>query len=175
MREGAATRLATVAGICALAIAVMLIWALPGSARAAPVVSPSGQITSCYVKKGRAKGTLRVVPAGKRCKKGERRLTWNAQGPQGQTGGQGGTGGTGESGLQSQITDLRSQISQLTSQLTQLTGQLNQLCAAVPTLVTQLNTIRTVLDGLSLGGIIPIGLVLDVTGLPAALPAFACP
>jgi hypothetical protein len=164
-------RLGPAAGLLALAVVVLLIWAMPGSSEAAGVVGPSGQISSCYKKKGKAKGTLRVVPAGKRCKKGEKRLTWNGQGPQGQTGGQGdtgATGGAGDSGLQTQITELKSQIEQLTAQL-------NQLCAVVPTLVTQLNSIRTVLNTLSLGGVIPIGLVLDVTGVPAALPAFACP
>jgi hypothetical protein len=180
MRERAAIpgiRQLPLPGLLALAVAVILIWVLPGSAQAASVVGPGGQINGCYKKKGKAKGTLRVVPAGKRCKKGEKRLAWNAQGPQGQTGGQGGTGATGgqgDAGLQSQITDLRNQITQLTSQLAELTGQLNSLCAVVPTLVTQLNSIRTVLNTLSLGGVIPVGLVLDVTGVPAALPSFAC-
>jgi hypothetical protein len=88
MTESPATRLTPIAGLCALALAAVLIWVLPGSAEA--VVGPNGQISGCYKEKGKAKGTLRVVPAGKRCKKGEKRLAWNAHGPQGQTGGQGG-------------------------------------------------------------------------------------
>lgn len=199
MNETAANRLLPLAGACALAIAVLLIWVLPGSAQAASVVGPGGQISGCYKKGGKAKGTLRVVPPGKRCQKGEKRLNWSAQGPQGQTGGQGTTGGTGDSGLQSQINDLRTQVTELTSQLTDLVGQVNslqgilsgvtnqelldaigatplvnQLCTEVPELVDQLNSVRTVLNNLSLGGIIPVGLVLNVTGVPAALPAFAC-
>ncbi len=202
MHEGASNRLVPLACLCALAIVALLVWALPGSAQAASVVGPGGQISGCYLKKGKAKGALRVVPAGKRCKKGEKRLTWNAQGPQGQTGDQGatgGTGGTGASGLQTQIDTLKTQVTQLTSQLTALTDQVtqldgilsgvtnqdlldaigatplvNQLCTEVPTVVNQLNSVRTVLNNLSLGGIIPVGLVLNVTGVPAALPGFAC-
>jgi hypothetical protein len=167
-------------GLSVLAIAVMLIWIVPGSADAASVVGPSGQISSCYKKKGKAKGALRVVPAGKRCKKGEKRLTWNGQGQQGQTGGQGGTGGTGsagDAGLQSQITELKSQITQLTSQLTALTGQVNSLCSEVGTLVTQTNGTLTGLGAPSLTGtLLGLGsLGLGFPSLPSALSPYSCP
>jgi hypothetical protein len=180
MHETAASRLSPIAALSALAIAALLIAIVPGSARAAPVVGPNGQITGCYKKKGKAKGTLRVVPAGKRCKKGEKRLGWNAQGPQGQNGGQGGTGatgGTGDSGLQSQITDLKNQITQLTSQLTALTAQVNSLCGEVGTLVTQGNSTLTGLGAPSLTGtLLGLGsLGLSFPSLPSALSAYNCP
>jgi hypothetical protein len=184
MRERAAIRLLPIAGVCALATFVLLVWALPGTAEAASVVSPSGQITGCAKKKGKAKGTLRVVPAGKRCRKGEQRLTWNATGPQGQTGGQGGTGTAGTAGLQSQITSLQTQISELTSQITQLTsqltaltGQVDSLCGEVGTVVTQTNGILTGLGAPSLTGtLLGLGsLGLSFPSLPSALSPFSCP
>lgn len=189
------------AGLCALAIAALLIWVLPASAQAS-VVGPDGQISSCYKKKGKGKGTLRVVPAGKRCRKGERKLTWNAQGPPGQTGGQGGTGatgGSGDNGLQSQITDLKNQVTQLTSQLTALTGQVatlqgilsgvsngdllgalasvDSLCGQVGALTTQSNGILTGLGAPSLTGtLLSLGnLGLSFPSLPSSLGAFSCP
>jgi hypothetical protein len=184
MHESAAIpaiRLGSLPGLLALAIVVMLIWVVPGSAQAASVVGPSGQISSCYKKKGKAKGALRVVPAGKRCKKGEKRLTWNGQGQQGQTGGQGGTGSTGsagDAGLQSQITELKSQITQLTSQLTQLTGQVTALQSNVSSLCGELSSVvgftagvSDVFDALDLG--LPL---LDLGNLiPTPLTAYTCP
>jgi hypothetical protein len=180
MHETAASRLTSNAAFCAVAIVMLLIAVLPGSANAASVVGPSGQITGCYKKKGKAKGTLRVVPAGKKCKKGEKRLGWNTQGPQGQNGGQGGTGatgGTGDSGLLSQITDLKTQITQLTSQLTQLTSQVTSLCSQVDTLTTQANSTLTGLGAPSLTGtLLGLGtLGLSFPSLPSALSPYACP
>jgi hypothetical protein len=135
------------------------------------------------VKKGKAKGSLRVIPAGKRCKKGEKKLTWNAQGPQGQTGGQGGsgatggTGGIGDTGLQGQIDDLKSQVSSLTSQLAALTTQFDSLCGEVGTLVTKTNGILTGLGAPSLTGtLLGLGtLGLAFPSLPSGLSPFTCP
>jgi peptidoglycan hydrolase CwlO-like protein len=180
MPAPAASRLRSIAALCALSIAVLLIGVLPASANAASVVGPSGQINGCYKKKGKAKGTLRVVPAGKKCKKGEKRLGWNTQGPQGQNGGQGGTGttgGTGDSGLLTQITDLKSQITQLTSQLTQLTAQVTSLCGQVDTLTTQANSTLTGLGAPNLTGtLLGLGsLGLSFPSLPSALTPYTCP
>ena len=70
---------------------------------------PSGsQITACYAKKS---GALRVVKAGKRCKRGERKIAWTkngargtrgirgARGSQGPEGGNGARGATGPAGV----------------------------------------------------------------------------
>src|SRR4051794_15907781 len=178
----------------AAGLAAVLILALAVSPAHAGVISPSGQINGCYVKKGKAKGTLRVVAPGKHCKRSEKRIAWSAQG---QAGGQGtqGTGGNSSqvTQLQDRVTQLESQVTQLTSQLSQVTGVLGSLtntdltsavnsvadvsalCAEAPTLVDQANSLRTVLNGLALGGVIPIGLALTVPSLPAALTPFTCP
>jgi hypothetical protein len=130
-----------------------------GSAHAASVIGPGGQVSSCYVKKGKAKGTLRVVPPGKRCKKGEKSLTLSAQGQAGQTGqtGQSGTqGGSGQtsSSLETRVANLESILSGITNtDLLNAIGsvaRVDSLCAEVPTAVGQLNSIRTVLTGLAL-------------------------
>jgi predicted alpha/beta superfamily hydrolase len=42
------------------------------------------------------------------------------------------------------------------------------------TVVGQLNGVRTVLNGLSLGGVIPLGLLLTVPSIPSALSPFSC-
>ena len=201
--------LRSLAGALAVAGALLLTAAMPRNAHAS-VVGPTGQITGCYVKKGKAKGTLRVVPSGKRCRKGEKPLIWNAQGQQGATGGQGGSGQV-DSSVTSQISSLTTQLSQLNSRVTQLEGVLtgltntdlltavtnatklngitsqdltdavaavadvNSLCTETSTAVTQLNSLRTVLSGLTLGGTIPLGLVLNVPALPSALSPFTCP
>jgi hypothetical protein len=72
---------------------------------------PSGsQITACYAKKS---GALRVLKAGKRCKRGERKIAWTkngargtrgirgARGSQGPEGGNGARGATGPAGVAS--------------------------------------------------------------------------
>jgi hypothetical protein len=174
---------------CALAGALLLSGIAAGDANAAGVVGPTGQVSSCYVKKGKAKGTLRVVPPGHRCRKGEKPLFWNAQGQSGSTGAQGGSGSPGQtdtSSLTTQLTQLQDRVTQLEGVLTGLTNvdllgavgsvaDVNALCSQVPTVVTQLNSVRTVLSGLSLSGIIPLGLGLTVPSIPSALSPFTCP
>jgi hypothetical protein len=182
----------SVAAVCALAGALLLSEIATGDANAAGVVGPSGQISGCYVKKGKAKGTLRVVPPGRRCRKGEKPLSWNAQGQSGQSGSTGAQGGSGTSS-QTDLSSLTTQLSQLQTRVTQLEGVLtgltntdlvgavgavadvNALCTQVPTVVTQLNSVRTVLSGLSLAGVIPVGLGLTVPPIPSALSPFSCP
>jgi hypothetical protein len=171
------------AAVCALAGALLLGGVAAGEAHAAGVVGPSGQVTGCYVKKGKAKGTLRVVPSGKRCRKGEKPLTWNALGQAGQPGQQGSSGTPGGSGqlgsLTTQLSDLQSRVTQLESLLSGLTNTdlltaVSSLCTQMSTVVTQLNSVRTVLSGLSLTGIIPLGLLLNVPSIPSALAPFSC-
>jgi hypothetical protein len=180
-----------------LAGVFLLIAAMPEDANAS-VVGANGQITGCYAKKGKAKGTLRVVPAGRRCRKGEKPVTWNAQGQAGQNGSGGSSGSTSQlDTLTSQVSSLTTQLQSLTSQLSTLqtdVGQLqgvlsgvtntdllnavadtSALCTQMTGAVTQLNALRTVLSGLSLSGIIPVGLGLSVPSLPSALSPFSCP
>jgi hypothetical protein len=174
-----APRIRVIAVLGALTLAILL--AGVGSAHAASVIGPGGQVSSCYVKKGKAKGTLRVVPPGKRCKRNEKPLTLSAQGQPGQagqtgqTGGQGGSGETSKS-LETRVTQLESILSGITNiDLLSTIGSVDSLCAEVPTVVGQLNSVRTVLSGLSLTApLLALG-SLVVPALPAALPAFACP
>jgi hypothetical protein len=112
--------------LCAAACLSLTLGA--ASADAASVVGSDGTISGCYVKKGKRKGALRVVPAKKRCKKGERRVSWHAQGQAGQTGAPGGSGTVTTnhesriSQLETQITDLQSQLAQLQSILAGVTN-----------------------------------------------------
>jgi len=205
MDAPAAPRLRFAAALGGLAIALLLATVGSSSASAASVVGPGGQISGCYVKKGKAKGTLRVVPPGKRCKKGERPVSWGAQGQSGQsgqTGTQGGSGQTGIIALQDRVTQLEDRVTQLQSILagvtntdllgaitnasklngisaSDLTGAIasvDSLCTEVGTqVVPQLNSIRSVLTGLSLSGVIPVGLGLAVPAIPSALASYACP
>ena len=57
---------------------------------------PSGsQITACYAKKS---GALRVLKAGKRCKRGERKIAWTKNGVRGTRGVRGARGARGSQG-----------------------------------------------------------------------------
>ncbi|WP_214327624.1 collagen-like protein [Nonomuraea sediminis] len=58
--------------------------------------SSSGVITAC-VSSG---GSVRVVSASTKCKKGERRLDWNREGPQGPQGAEGARGPQGSQGAE---------------------------------------------------------------------------
>jgi hypothetical protein len=81
----------------ALFATAILFAGLCGSAAAAKPVSKDGKIHTCYKVKGKAKGSLRVVPAGKKCMKGWRKLAWTATSSIGQSGA-GGTSATGAQG-----------------------------------------------------------------------------
>jgi hypothetical protein len=71
---------------------------LVGPATAASPVK-NGQIRACYKVKGKPKGAMRVVK-GKRCRPGERRLTWSVVGAAGAPGANGSQGPRGEQGAQ---------------------------------------------------------------------------
>jgi hypothetical protein len=174
------------AAVCALAGAILLVAIAPGDAHAASVVGPTGQISGCYKKKGKAKGALRVVPPGRHCRKGEKPLSWNAQGQTGTTGAQGTQGATGQlDSLTAQLSQLETRVTQLEGILSGITntdllsaiagfGNVDALCTEMSTVVGQLNGVRTVLNGLSLGGVIPLGLLLTVPSIPSALSPFSC-
>jgi hypothetical protein len=109
-----------------LTAAAMLLVGLCGSASAARSIGKGGSIQACYKVKGKAKGAMRVVPTGKKCKKGERKLAWRMTGAPGQTGaagtggssgsatGQNGTnGGSGTNGTNGNTATLESKIAGL--------------------------------------------------------------
>jgi hypothetical protein len=121
-----------------LTAVVALLMGLVGTATAAAPIGQDGTIHACYRVKGKPKGTLRVVPsAKKRCKRGERKVTWNVAGTSGQTGasGQSGTGGqagaagqagqAGTAGSSGNEVVLQSKIASLSLKLEGLEGILN--------------------------------------------------
>jgi len=86
--------------LCALVAVVLMSAVFAGSAFAAPIAK-NGKVNACYKLKGKAKGAIRVVPANKKCRKGERKLAWGVAGPgsaNGQAGPRGETGATGAAG-----------------------------------------------------------------------------
>jgi hypothetical protein len=54
-----------------------------GAFAATSMVAPDGKLNGCVTKKGKGKGTLRVVASGRRCRRSERAIAWNQRGPQG--------------------------------------------------------------------------------------------
>lgn len=52
---------------------------------------------------------------------------------------------------------------------------LEPLCTQASTLTNQVNGVASSLEGAELGGIVPVGLELLVSGLPSELSAFSCP
>ena len=81
-----------VAAVCLLAV----VGALTASAFGAFATGAAkGRITACAKKRGKAKGLLRLAS---KCKKGERRVTWNAAGRVGPAGPAGNPGSAGSPG-----------------------------------------------------------------------------
>jgi hypothetical protein len=136
------------------AMLTLLGGAVGGSASASTKVK--GKVHACVIKKGDAKGLMRFSPSGK-CKHGENKLTWNKRGKAGAQGPTGATGATGGGGSDT------------------LTASVSALCTQLSTVTTQLNSLETVISGLDLTGIIPVGLILTVPPLPAPLAPFSCP
>jgi hypothetical protein len=124
-----------------LALAGLLAMALASSAVAAPAIGKGGQISACYLVKGKAKGAMRAVPANKKCRRGERKLAWSvaaapgAAGAQGATGPQGPAGSPGPSGTPgangaagtpgTAVLGLETQVASLTLQVEALENILN--------------------------------------------------
>lgn len=86
------------ASLALLAVTAILLAALVGTAGAVSPVGKDGKIHACYRVKGKAKGSIRVVPAAKRCKRGERKVVWSAAGSSGQSGAGAQAGATGSAG-----------------------------------------------------------------------------
>ena len=80
------------------AAALLAAGAAIGGAGLAVGAATSDPVTACAVKAGRDKGAVRLVASGSRCRKGERRVSWNKQGVPGLPGAQGAAGPTGPTG-----------------------------------------------------------------------------
>jgi hypothetical protein len=92
------TGLGRVSLLLSLALVGLFSLALTSTAAAAPAIGKGGQIGACYMVKGKAKGAMRVVPASKKCRRGERKLAWNVAGAPGAAGAPGGAGPQGQAG-----------------------------------------------------------------------------
>lgn len=185
----------------AVAVGGLLFWGafLIGSASAAPP-GKGGQIQACYKVKGKPRGSMRVVPTNRKCRRGERKLLWSTAatvGPQGAAGSQGspgsggGAGASGDAGastaaLETKIADLTFKVETLEGVLAGVTNAalldaigsvpaVESLCTQASTLTGQTNSLLGSLGAIDLIGVIPLGLGLDVPGLPAALPSYVCP
>jgi hypothetical protein len=167
---------------CAAVGAIVLL-AAPAAAPAAKI-GTDGTIHACYKAKGKPKGAVRVVRAGKPCKRkrGERPLSWSVA-PTG--------GGTVSNDnvyallgyiqqQQTEIVSLQTQLEavegvldgvtngELTGAISKLEGitgtELGDAVAAVPsvaalcthvsTVTTQVDALRTVISGLGLNGVL---------------------
>jgi hypothetical protein len=263
-----------------LSVVILLLALLVvcGSASAKPQASSAAvhTVQACAVKAGKHRGSLRLITAGKKCKRGERRIVWNVlglpgpqgaggvagspgeKGSRGNTGAEGTAGSEGKAGAEGQagapgqdgspgipgapgapgvvdlslkelvetqgeqIETLAESLDTTTSllqgvtheQLTTAveagaklngiagsdikdaitnaaklsgitTAELNNAIATIPkvtalctrttALTNQANSLLSGLGGISLGGLLPVGLELKIPSLPAQLTTFACP
>jgi outer membrane murein-binding lipoprotein Lpp len=180
-----------------VATALLLVAALllAGGIAAAPADAKGGKkIRACVTKRGPDKGAMRFSRSGK-CHKGEKKISWKKKGKPGPAGPQGPSGITDSlletiTQQQQTIETLTTQVNTLTTQVNTLIAQLNALtstvnglsprvaalCSQMAPATSRINAFRTVINGITLAGTIPIGLLLDVPNPPAALPApFSCP
>src|SRR4051794_4140265 len=80
-------------------VATMCLVALVGGTAIAATTKPkTSKITACVVKKGKTAGALRIVAATKKCKKTEKKISWNQKGAPGAAGGVGAAGPAGPAG-----------------------------------------------------------------------------
>lgn len=168
------SRLGTSLGLVAAVVGLIAGLVLAGPATAASPVK-NGQIRACYKVEGKSKGAMRVVN-GKRCKRGERPLTWSvvgppgatgaqgsqgsqggtgAQGPQGNTGATGSTGSAGASGsstlgLESQVASLALEVETLKEILSGVTNaELTGVIDDLPVVQGAVSNLGTTVSGLS--------------------------
>ena len=151
----------------------------------------NGKVTACVTKQ-------KVMTFSKRgkCKKGERKITWNKAGKQGPAGAAGQTGAAGAQGpagsaagfdqLQDLVEQQGETIAQLTAELAalgvdvdDLTGQLTGLSGDFDTLCTQVSAVTDQSDGLlavldAINDLLDPLVILPVPGLPDPLGAFSC-
>jgi len=161
---GKSHRTTMIAALVALAAFLGSQLLVPNGAEAQ---ASAGEITGCYKAKGKKKkrGTLRIVPAAKKCKKKEKRISWNAAGQTGPAGPRGAEGSDSADvsirldALESALADALEQIELLTEQVATLEGLLagvtnqelldaigaaatvGELCTAVPELADVINQV----------------------------------
>lgn len=126
LRGRQSRRLALIGVVAMLGVAV-LVTALAQPAGAG-LVGKDGKVYACYRTKGKAKGTVRLVAKKKKCRKGEKKISWNATGPAGESG-QNGSGGApglpgelGAAGLEGRIEKLTDRVESLEEKLKGITN-----------------------------------------------------
>jgi hypothetical protein len=180
----------------AIAAALMLCC---GSASAAGIPGSDGVIHACVVGKGKARGSVRLVRSAHNCKRrrGERPVSWNAQGasaqsvagPEGRSGQKGDPGVQGEPGLagkveqtlldtiatqKTEIESLTTQVQTLGGELSAVQGTVDDVCTQLGAVTSQVDAVATVVGGLGLtGGLLGLG-GLSIPALPTPLGAFSC-
>src|SRR5690349_206428 len=157
---GTGTRLAAVITVFAVSLA------LAGPAGAASPIGPDGSIHGCYVAKGKKKGQLRLLPAGKKCKKKrkEKPIVWSVQGPAGAPGAQGTQGPAGQSGISTdQLTALTDRITQQDATIASLQTTVTGLTTTVTGLLTDVGVLQGKLNGI--GNADLTGALADITAL----------
>ncbi|HEY3714942.1 MAG TPA: collagen-like protein [Jatrophihabitantaceae bacterium] len=101
---GRAVRRALRSRVTIAAATAMLTASVAGAVAYAAIPDANGQVNGCYATSntllGPAKGSLRVVDPGERCRSGETAIAWSQVGPQGPPGVAGPTGPQGATGLQ---------------------------------------------------------------------------
>jgi hypothetical protein len=126
--QGQAARRLPLLVTAILICAALVLTALAESA-AAGLVAKDGKVYACYRTKGKAKGTVRLVAKQRKCRKGEKKISWSATGPAGENGqsganGESGAGGgaPGAAGLEGRIEKLTDRVETLESKLKGITN-----------------------------------------------------
>jgi hypothetical protein len=134
-----------------LAAAAICFTALVTNAGAVKLVGPDGQVYACYKAKGKRKGAVHLVTKKGKCRKGEKKVSWNTVGPQGKSGESGENGSNGSNGVGGEsgangtagMQTLEKQVNQLTSKITSLEGVLKGINN------TELTSVIAKLQGIS--------------------------
>jgi len=202
--QGRQLRRLALIGVVALLGVAVLVTTLAQPAGAG-LVGKDGKVYACYRTKGKAKGTVRLVAKKKKCRKGEKKISWNATGPAGESG-QNGSGGEpgspgelGATGLEGRIEKLTNRVETLEEKLKGITNAtLNEVISKLQGVsgkqlqdavkaVANVNALCAQATKLTdqtqaLGGAFEtakvlglMGLSLAVPDLPLALPDFGCP
>ena len=194
--QGKAMRKLALLAVSACLCAGLLLAALAESGSAAGLLGKDGRVYACYRTKGKAKGSVRLVAKRKHCRKGEKKISWNATGQAGENG-QGGSngesgpgaepGGQGGQGLEGRIEKLTDRVETLEEKLkgianTDLTGMLSKLNGVSATQlqeavkgVANVNALCAQATKLTdqtqaLGGAFETAKVLGLMGLSLAVP-----
>ena len=121
----------TIARLGALAAAVALCLLVAAPAGGAQLIGKDGKVYACYKTKGKGKGSVRLVAKKGKCKRGERKISWNAAGPSGtagspgengSSGGSGETGAPGATGLETKVNNLVNRVESLEDKLKGITN-----------------------------------------------------